>query len=381
MEFIETVNYKTIEPPATVGMHSYPGDMQGCGHIRVIFPALLVNTLRLPGYRCHASYSSTFVNDLRFYKAYTFVIFQRAATDHHLHLVEHFLNTIRKNMKTPMIYEIDDLLWGIPEWNRAATFYHKCKDSIEKLMSRADGMTVSTNKLKEIYSKFNQNITVIPNHLPKFLWGEARLRLFHPFSSDPKHIKPRILYQGSDNHFCTKILQKQGLKGGDFGDELINFIKKTMDKYTWVFMGGYPLELDEFKCNGKIEYHNWKGSFDYPNYIKSIEPDLCIAPLKQNLFNESKSNIKNLEYVAIGSPAIYSDIEPYKHCTVKVKTDEEMIAEIERLIDKNNIDLRKQVWEKDYEAVKEQIFWEDYNNVFKYVNLHLMLFKKRLKDV
>jgi O-antigen biosynthesis protein len=367
------LEYKTIEPPAFISMHNFVGDMQGCGHIRMIFPALLMNHLRIQGYNFYSSYGNTFVNDPAFYKNYTMIVFQRAATDRHLKLINYFVTNLKPIVKVPIVYEIDDLLVDIPRWNRAYEYYEKYADSIEKIMRLASGITVSTNKLKEIYSKFNENITVIPNHLPKFLWGDIL------YKGGNRNLKPRILYQGSDNHFCTKrMAEKGGNTGGDFGNTLIDYIRKTTDKYQWVFMGGYPLELDDLKNNGTIEYHGWHNILEYPSYIKKLNIDLCLAPLQQNIFNESKSNIKNLEYVALGVPAIYTDIEPYKHTTNKVKTDEEMISLIEKIID--NPDFGLGTWRADYEVVEDQLFWEDNDNVYRYINSYLGLFKKRLKD-
>lgn len=376
---MENKEYKTIQSPAKLSMHSYVGDLQGCGHIRIIFPTLLLNHFRFKRYNFHFSYGSYFINDLNFYKNFTFIQFQRAATDKHLNLIKHYVENVRKNVKTPIIYEIDDLLIDIPHWNRAQEYYDKYKIYLEEIMRIVNGITVSTNKLKEIYSKYNNNITVIPNHLLKFLWGDVSFKGYNTYKSDKTFKRPRILYQGSSNHFCTEALYNKGIRGGDFGSELLKFIRKTVDEYQWVFMGGYPLELDDLKNTGKIEYHSWKNVFEYPTYIKSLNVDLCIAPLQYNLFNESKSNIKNLEYVALGVPAIYTDIEPYKHTAVKVKTDEEMISKIKEILN-NYLDIAPVVWKEDYNKVKEQLFWEDDNNLYKYINSYLNLFGKKMED-
>jgi spore maturation protein CgeB len=58
------------------------------------------------------------------------------------------------------------------------------------------------------------------------------------------------------------------------------------------------------------------------------------------------------------------------------ETEEYMIDCIERLA--SDIDLRKKVWEKDYETVKTQLFWEEHQNVKKYVNSYLSLLGRRL---
>ena len=344
-----------------------------CGTIRIIYPFLLLNHLRIEGYRINAQFINFFVPDPRYYNNFTFVQFQRAVTHRHLDLLNYFLLNIRNQAKVPVIYEIDDLLTDIPDWNYAHDYYNKFTEPIEKIMSKVDGIITSTEFLKQIYSKHNEKVSVIPNHLPKFIWGNII----------PKHEKPipsklRILYQGSENHFCKAFYaKKKGRKGGDFGDGLIDFIRRTTDKYQWVLMGGRPLELVDLMDSGVIEYHKWQNIFTYPNYVKSLNIDIGIAPLKDNVFNKSKSNIKNLEYVALGLPAVYSDIEPYSHCYMKAKTDDEFIDKIEKLAD--SPDLRKLTFEYDYDKVKEQLWWEEYDNVRKFIETYMAMFGKCFK--
>jgi hypothetical protein len=360
---------KYIEKPASINIYSYVGDTQGCGTIRIIFPHLLLPHLKTNGYRFVGFYSAYFVDDMRFYKNYTFVQFQRAATETHLKLLKHFKSNIGRYSKTPLIYEVDDLLIGIPEWNYACGYYKAYEKYVSEMLTIVDGITVSTDKLKEVLSQYNKNIEVIPNHLPKFMWGEI-----NPVHlNEPNVLKPRILWAGSSNHFSIK----QGIKGGDFGDELLNFIRKTVDQYQWVIMGGAPQELKDL--NTKIEFHRWQNIFDYPRYIKSLKADFAVAPLIPGVFNECKSNIKMLEYTASGIPGIYSKIEPYKKAHLQGDSDCEIIEHIQSLA--KDVDLRAQAFKKDYEAVKDLLWWEDnnYQNLRLYVNSYLNLFERKLR--
>jgi len=361
---------KKLKYPARISFLSYLGDAQGCGTIRVIFPNLLLHHLRIPKLTVHAFYLSYFVNDPNFYKNFTFVQFQRSATKQHLEMFKHFKTHVQPQAKVPIIYEIDDLLKDIPSWNYAEEYYTKAWPHIEEMMRMSNGMTVSTNRLKQIYSEYCSNIAVIENHLPKFIWGD----IYPKHEHEPRERRPRILWGGSQNHFVTPQLVKQGHSGGDFGKKLLNFIIKTLDKYQWVFSGGFPPELEKHK--NKIEYHGWKDVFNYPNHLKNLDIDICLAPLKQGVFNECKSNIKQLEYVAIGCPAVYSHIEPYKKCTLKAKDDDEFISYIEKLA--GDINYRGQVWRKDYQACRGQLWWEETGNIKKYINSYLSLFGQKL---
>ena len=87
------------------------------------------------------------------------------------------------------------------------------------------------------------------------------------------------------------------------------------------------------------------------------------------------SNIKALEYTALGAPGIYSDVEPYSDCVVKAKTDEEFISEIEKMED---INYRETIFNKSLQRVQGQLWWEENENLKKYINTYLNLFGHKL---
>jgi len=342
---------KEITTPSTIMYHTYLADYAGCGYIRCIFPSMLLSQYIHSGKVAFIpSYNMHFINDKSYYDRHLFVMFQRSATPDQLKLIKHFKNVFRGPTKTPLIYEIDDLLTDIPKWNFAHPYYSRYSETAIEIMKNMDGIVVSTNRLRDIYSQYNKNIEVSENHLPKFMWGEPQFR-------GTKNQKPRILWAGSGNHFS----QDKSVCGGDFDSELINFIKKTTDIYTWILIGGHPIEL---KNIDGVEIHGWQNIFEYPYYIKSLNADLAIAPLEDNTFNSCKSNIKALEYTAAGIPAIYSNVEPYKNMTAVVNSSEEMIQKIELLLgDKDSIG---SLWYSDYTKLKSQLFWEENNNLSKY---------------
>jgi hypothetical protein len=312
------------------------------------------------------------VFDVDFYKTFTFCQFQRSATEQHFKLFLWFKTQVQKKYKVPIIYEIDDMLIDIPEYNYAVNYYKKNEDWVKKSMNLADGMSVSTDQLKKLYSEYCPNIIVVPNHLPKFIWGE--IFPAHEYKDESKKIK--ILWAGSQNHFAHKRLTGNKVKGGDFGDELINYIRKTTHIYDWYFVGAMPEELNDIK--DKICFMPWKNIFEYPLAVKSIEPDIALAPLIDNEFNSCKSNIKVLEFVACGAAGVYSDVEPYKKCHRKAKTDEEFIDHIEQLA--TDKAARAKTFKRDYNSVRGQLWWEDNNNVQKYIESYLSLFGRRLPN-
>src|SRR5258706_4334591 len=53
---------------------------------------------------------------------------------------------------------------------------------------------------------------------------------------------------------------------------------------------------------------------DYAEYAATMQQqrmDICLAPLRDNLFNRCKSAIKFIEYSALGVAGVYSRLEPY----------------------------------------------------------------------
>ncbi len=40
--------------------------------------------------------------------------------------------------------------------------------------------------------------------------------------------------------------------------EVNSIIRKTINKYQWVFVGAFPPPLQDLVKSGKIEFHSWK---------------------------------------------------------------------------------------------------------------------------
>jgi glycosyltransferase involved in cell wall biosynthesis len=80
-------------------------------------------------------------------------------------------------------------------------------------------------------------------------------------------------------------------------------IKKSLNDIQWIFFGVQPPEL-----KGMVEFHEWSNSFDYTQALDSIDADIALAPIYDNEFNLGKSDLKILEYSALGLPTIASTI-------------------------------------------------------------------------
>lgn len=352
-----------LDPKGRLCLFTYLCDAAGVGHIRTIFPSLVLNATYYKEMSFESFYSFTFIQDPNFYSSKSFVRFQRSATKEHLDLIRYFKNVLKPRTSTPVLYEIDDNLFDIPDTNFAKEYYVKNRRYIEEILKTVDGITVSTPYLKEILTKYNSNISIVPNYLLKSVWGG--------FTEEfNKSKKLRILYPGSSNHFALKGMNA---KGGDMDEEFLSFIRKTTDKYTWVFVGGLPYELEDLSSSGAIEYHDWQNILTYPVYIKNLKPDIGIAPLEICNFNRAKSNIKALEYTAWRIPGVFTDIDPYSNMPVTAKTTEEFISKIEQMED---ADFRRKTLDSQTKILDN--FWME-DNVKYWINQQLKLFGKRIQ--
>lgn len=196
-----------------------------------------------------------------------------------------------------VVVDIDDNIWNTPIGN--ATFTdgklqaHKIVSLTESVKS-ADYVTVSTEPLKELIAPLNENVTVIPNFITPSEWNFER----------KKNEKTRIGWVWSPTHFPD-----------------IQIIQKSLEK----IIKKYPVEIVIFGTEKNIfpfETTNIKGVkyTDYPKTFMEEGIDISIAPLADNDFNKSKSNIKWLESSMAGACFVGSRVYPYSKSIKQGKT-------------------------------------------------------------
>lgn len=275
------------EPSRTI--ISFPSDRAGCGFYRTIIPFnYLVSEKE---YDCPFLYNFNF--DINFLARADWLRFQRNSTASHKAIIAEYRRMLAKaTSKCKIAYELDDLLHEVEPYNILAYQYYteaRKKNAIE-LMKMSDMVTFSTQFLQDYYEDRHgiTNSTVIPNYLPRYLWGHCGKRDKYRKS---KEGKLRILWSGSASHIA---------KGGDF-DFLIPLIEKTIDEFEWVFLGVCPPTL-----LGKVEFADWQDFYAFPNALDAIDADVFIAPIKDTIFNYGKSDLKLLEASAIGLPCLCS---------------------------------------------------------------------------
>lgn len=338
---------------------NYYADYGGCGFWRMIWPEFLLN-----GYqKACISGMTQMILDMRFYESLKAIRMQRQATPIQNAFIKE-LSKVKQQMKFRLIYEIDDIVFreDIPDYNR-------CKDafvdenivkSILDIMSQMDEISVTCKYMKDYYiSKTgNKNVTVIPNYPPKF-WLDRfydKERIEKLYEENKK--RPRILYSGSGTH--VDVLNRTGLND-DF-NHVTEAIIKARKKFKFVWKGCYPLSVKPFIDNGEMEYIDWSPLFEYPQGLFDTNCNAAFAPLQDNVFNKSKSNIKMIESGALGMPGTFQDLCTYEDAEHKFKTGDELIDQLDYIT--SDFDRYMKSSEKSRKFV-ENLWLEDHINDYE----------------
>jgi hypothetical protein len=347
---------------------NYYADYGGCGYWRMIWPEYLIN-----GYnKGIISGMTQMILDMRFYSSLKAVRMQRQATDSQVAFVEE-LQKVKKQMGFRLIYEIDDIALrdDIPLYNRCRDAFtdQKIVDNIMKVMGSVDEITVTCKFMKDYYQDKtgNKNITILPNYAPKFWLDKYYDRKKLENSFDKNKNRPRILYAGSGTHI--DVLNRTGGKD-DFG-HIVESIIKARKKFKFVFKGCYPVALKPFIDSGEMEFHNWSPLFELPKGLEELGCNAVYAPLVDNIFNKSKSNIKMIESGAIGLPGAFQDLCTYEEAPFRFKTGDELIDQLSTITKdfdsyiKHSTNARKYVetmWLEDHINEYEAVYFTEYGS-------------------
>jgi hypothetical protein len=184
--------------------------------------------------------------------------------------------------------------------------------------------------LDYITKKLGVNVPTffLPNVASQVAWGTQKKKLIVE-----KIKKPKILIASSPCHYSNQTKHR-----GDFEIWADYFIKNVREnKIELTVMGGLPWFFEGIK--DKIKVLDWVNSYQHSQAVLGCKTDFMIAPLIENYFNSSKSDIKYVEASASSNYFIGSVFSsgklpsPYDHCHTTI-SDKCSVQEIEALIDR-----------------------------------------------
>jgi glycosyltransferase involved in cell wall biosynthesis len=187
-----------------------------------------------------------------------------------------------------IIQMVDDLLGEVPEKHPNRNFQvREGHQRMARALKQSNRLVVTTEPLRQHYKKYVPDVWLVPNCLDQQWMGLRKPRT-------PGR-RLRVGWIGAGQH------------KGDL--ELItDVVRELAPEVDWVFMG---MCTEGIKPYIK-EFHDFVPIADYPKKMASLDLDIAIAPLEQNFFNDCKSNLRLLEYGAMGWPVVCSDVFPYR---------------------------------------------------------------------
>lgn len=202
----------------------------------------------------------------------------------------------------PLIYDLDDNLYDLdPQAENGK--YRALLDVVHTFVDEADEIWASTPVLAERLREAGaRDVQVHRNQLDPMLWKDGLERgIVERRSGDPV----RIVYMGTRTHaedfdMISPALRELKRRHGDrVSIELIGVRDEdVVDKY-----------LDFLTPPPSV-------GASYPAFVSWISSgvliDIGLSPLRATAFNRCKSEIKVLDYAALGAVPVVSDIAPYR---------------------------------------------------------------------
>jgi len=201
-----------------------------------------------------------------------------------------------------IVYDLDDNLWSVPTYNPAHRIFRQMESGFRFCAVECDVITVSTEPLRiAVFKALSKNkhtkkmppIEVINNSMD-FTWMSPVPEEYRK----KREGKVVIGWAGTNTHL------------GDVG-RVFNLIPKILERVEnlyFEFVGLPP--PDVLKNHPRVRQRDFVPIAEFPLRWASWQWDASIAPLDDNKFNDSKSNIKMLEAAAMSIPCLVSSSSP-----------------------------------------------------------------------
>lgn len=305
---------------------SFASDASGCGHIRNIQIFSYLNAIFGKSGQLHPAILPFFVFQPEVLIYTRSIFFQRMMNPQQVQIVKKY-KELQPQFRYKMVYDIDDFIFkgteegeDIPDYNFGKKgITDEIRKSAVEIMNMMDTVCVSTEFLGK-YLKEKAGVTteikVVPNTVPMYFFGPETRK---PITEKIK--KPRVVWTGSPTHYNDKERLK-----GDMDNAWCDWVIKSVkdNKIDFLLMGAHkiPFFFEELEGLENFKIVKWVNSYQYILTLMSFKPDIGIAPLVNNFFNRSKSDLKNIEFSAAGCVSIgttFSDgsSSPYDNNIIK----------------------------------------------------------------
>lgn len=225
----------------------------------------------------------------------------------------------RRLGKTVLV-DIDDWLLEVPAEHSDAQFFRQrvTQAALRTALQLANAVTVSTPLLAERCVEIGMQANVLPNAI--------NLQQFTHKLGEGKHIT--IAFCGTVTHVEDMSL---------ISIPLLQVLQQWPDSVRVVSVGCSIPGLEGLQG---YTHYGYVAASEYARFLSSLHIDIGLAPLHDTPFNRAKSDIKYLEYSALGATTIASSVLPYKdsvHCDrgllVEPNTPQAWFAAISQVVE------------------------------------------------
>lgn len=220
-----------------------------------------------------------------------------------------FFLTIRdlKLKNKTIVIDLDDDYWNLPEWNPASKgIGPEDIARLDQCLDLADYIMTSTPHLSMVIDRPGKTM-ILPNLIDLEEWDNL----------------PRPRYE------ATRVINASSIHHDSDLAELAPAVQRLApihrNAVEWRFFAYLPTLLATFyrqpgepysaRLQPQSPYVGINPGVDYEDYpmtLTALAPDIGLAPLVDINFNQSKSNIKWLEYTMAGAATIASNLPPYQ---------------------------------------------------------------------
>ncbi len=260
---------------------------------------------------------------------------------------------LAKENQHRLVFDIDDDIWQYHSSTKNAKHYTpEVLKRVERNISIASLVTTPSEVLAEriIDKGLHDKVCILPNYVPAYLLEIER--------RTPRFFT--IGYQGAPQHQID--LESIAV-------ELFLFMKRHPN-IRLRFYGPGEIYAPDWPMD-RIQSIPWEP--DVEKYYHSLSMHVGIAPLARFPFNEAKSGIRAVEYSALGIPAVYSDLPPYREF-VQDGENGWLIREREKknwLRFLSSLYTRPELYNRmSIDARKKAAFWTTEYNSFQWVGAY-----------
>lgn len=333
--------------------------LNACSYYRCLLPNKYLN--RIPGITSKASDSLTKAQ----IEESDVLVFQKKYKDQDFNLLQY-----AKGLGKSVVYEIDDNVFDVPIWNPSWNAINNVKARFRAFIEKCDLVTVTCEHLRKELLRFNRNIIVLPNCLDfeeippqKSIIPQVLNRRLEPliWKDIKKSLEGKIVlgWSGSPTHReDLKIITKA----------LLSLMQQNKNIIVMMVLGADKM-LAQRAPESQIYFVRAVKLEEYYTLLRELDWDIGLAPLADVNFNKSKSNLKVIEYAALGIIPVATNFENYTKTfepnfnNLLVKSNHGWEAALKQLINSNLENLRSKLLQfvkKEYNIENQIYRWEHY---------------------